>query len=633
MKKIIILLSLLALASAALAATPEQKWLRYANKLYKSGKLDLAIKAYNNVLKLNPNNKNAMYYLAYSYLKAGDGPNALKFFRMGYEKTGDKRFLKYLKMLEEAASAFGLMGGSYIWQGGQARIAGTGGQEIVLPDNTSVIDLYSDGFISGFTSRPQRDLAHSSPCLFFPSSRLVYDLPTNPTEQRGGWNLLLNSVSEHNNGLIYWFDKDSVMILKPHTNYGGEGFKESNDSSGITNEDSYSTTVLGGFAEYARKIGSVSAGALLGYSVFNVGFDDEDTPDKYGENFYKLEFLASVSAEFPVSSGKIGVAISGGRKAPMFPELVFKINELNPSFSQVAMMYNMYSSDSWSHSETASTITDSNVWTDMSWLDAGAGISAVFPDLFELAIKGGIRTGITGHVSGQDRDTDISTGDVTITDATEFDRYSDGTAFNLNARARGYIGEFVVIGALVKLYSLGTNYRLFAAANPEEATMSIFDVAGGVTLKLMDGIISIPIEPFMQRTNSVINDLIGFIRTDTNIEALGIRGGAEVNLGALSFRAGVDFATGGATEITTNTFTDAVISDNSPYGTDTNPGYNQLGINFGAGIKGQRTEININFRILSISQSPLHWLNSAYEKGGFSVMLDIRKDLEGIVSK
>jgi len=119
MKKTVLMFILLMFVPFLISSKSlEQQWLDYANKCYQNQNYDKAASAYDAVLKINPNNIQALTYGGYAYMSLNNAPKALKYLQKAYSLTGDDSLKAQIDSIKATTGA-------------QAETA-----EIVLPTDT-----------------------------------------------------------------------------------------------------------------------------------------------------------------------------------------------------------------------------------------------------------------------------------------------------------------------------------------------------------------------------------------------------------------------------------------------------------------------------------------------------------------
>ncbi len=153
---------------------------------------------------------------------------------------------------------FSLSGFCSWWDGGIARVMGLGEVGIVLPDETSVIDLYSEGFSSLLTGREPADIISLSP-LYDRQTKYMYQKVIIPNYMKIPG--LAIGLPDVNPGFLFFdITQDDAVMVQPLCN---NSFVSSNYMNVEKNSDIAALKV-----DYAHSFeNGLSAGVMAAYSA------------------------------------------------------------------------------------------------------------------------------------------------------------------------------------------------------------------------------------------------------------------------------------------------------------------------------------------------------------------------------
>ena len=571
------------------AASRMKAWMSYGYKMYLNGEYKKGLKAFEYIMSYNPKNVRALVYGAYCKAGLGDYDGAVIILRKAYEISKNKKIKTIIERYEKH-----MQGGKKqeSTHGGTSRMQALGGLDIVMPDNSSIIDCASYGFTSARVFRPQKNYLDITLYGMMPHEKTIIDNTNEDGYEKKTYSGYIN-YDESDHGIVMWLSENNLIIIRPY--FGISLSKEEiSDTTGITDRDEAFMIGYPGEFEFSQKITeNISVGALAGYVRSDVSFEDKESPENVNETQTdKIEYY--VSGTFRLLSGlnEFAVSAGGGSKAPLNPRnnIIFDSLDLLPEHT--AVLYNHYNIRNYTLNEGGVIRTEQNSYLSFAGNNFDAGVSYKYAGIFEAAAKAGFGTGIKAEKRSDITTTVISTNDSTTNENEPYNEIDNGAKSFFGVSAR-FITDYIMLAARVKSRSADYEYFLSAADNdPLVVSQNITDISGGVTLTLFDNVL-LPVEPFMQTAGRAVDS--GGSITDYTISAAGIRGGVEFQTGKTSaIRFGADYTTGGR----------MIEGVSDPVGTEANPAHNIVGLNAGFGAGSESAEFNLTFRYEMRTESP-----------------------------
>ncbi len=622
MKKLI-LLAVFALISASLfsaQSSSEKKYLKDGAAFYSQKLFAKAAESFSKAVELNPKNANAAVYAGYSYLAIKDRANALKYLKKAYAISKNAKLYAYIHNLESAPqNRAAAAGKSNMYEGGVARMYAMGNPSISVPDITSIVDLYSEGFTSFYAFRDRRDFVNVEPSLSFPSGSSVQSGALAQYSKNSSTVPALNFLQESENGVTRWLSPDGVLIIRPYFSMA-PGSVKTGDALGNTTQTNSSAYNYAFEAEYAHRImPNLSAGISLGYATLNSGMSSADSSEKTDINTSKIEYLFSGTYLMPVKENNLYFGLSLGNKTGLLSgldiSLPSSLSTIQPFLQAAGGIYNLFNTITLVDTQdTPASKTIDTMKVDISAFDIALASGFVMPGKLDADISLRLAPGIGAKLSGTNSYTDKTTNQTTVSDSFEaYDTAKNGLEAVVSAKARGYIGAFT---PSIKLgyTSLGLDFLKFANdTNPEKIHIGIFDATFGASLKISKFII--PLELSFQN---------GSYTQAGDYPAVFNIGGWKVLLGAeyvvsdsLKARLGFDYSAGSIT---------IAMNGAAPVasGTADNPATNATGLNIGMGYSKDKFEGNIALRYLINGVSPMPTGYASMSSGDVYIIMDFK---------
>lgn len=521
---------------------------------------------------------------------------------------------------------------NFTWRGGPARRSALGGISIAMPDASSVIDLYSEGFASSLVLRDKTALIGLSlsaiPHESFEKTGQSYkSLKDHP--------ITFISEGDSSAGITYFFDDDSAISVKPYImlNEGAKQMESGppSDSSGASFlENLYALDIV-----FSRRINDYFSG---GASLRAAFYRDEVVTGRFAYvNYDSVEIDSSDKILYSKSEYSLSGTYSPDEKT-MAAVSIGALKNLNPyyepwitgmkkaGFEGAIAAYPVLFAG-YSYTRTARNYTFASLWegenkinekTNVSGFDVNAGCSVKGAGQSVFSISVGITAGIEGNYSGASStviDMYFSTG--TAYSASEnYKNIKKGMAHHAIFKGRYDFGGLIAAGKFA-YYSAGADFYLnknTAAGVGSQA----FDAVAGVTF-LPERFV-IPLEIF---TGALFQSEKGYAsgrEANYSLFTAGLRAGLEYKFSeGVLMRLGVDSAYGGPSSYVK---TGSLVND-AMLGTSSNPAYLQTGISLGAGHYTGKLEINLNIRYSNTGRLPYKG-GIKYGEGETTVISDVK---------
>jgi hypothetical protein len=524
-------------------------------------------------------------------------------------------------------------GGDYTWRGGQARRAGLGGVSVSLPDASSVIDLYGEGFASSLVLRKKISVI-SATWLAMPHE-YTQETPDAFSSLRDH-PLALSGEGDGSSGITCFFDNDSALQFKPYVMLN-EGEKNTevtlpSDTAFVDSlENLYAADII-----FSRRINEhFSGGASLRAAFYRdeaatardayIDFDSEKIR-KTDKIFYsKAEY--SISATYSPDENA-SAALSFGTLKPLIPYYEPLITGMrnrgfDGAIGAFPALFGGYSCTRLVTEKIRASLWESSSETSektgVSGYDISAGCGAHGPGAGVFTASAGLTLGITGNyvmTSSTVVDMYFSTGSAYF-GSENYRKISSGLAHHFVFKGRYDLGWATAAGKF-SYYSSGADF--FENAGPAVSVSSqVFDAIIGASFS-PDRFI-IPVEIF---TQSYIQSEKGGVdnrQANFSLFTAGFRAGTEYEVSeGVMMRLGLDAAYGGPSSHVKN---DSGVID-SLLGTSGNPAYLQAGISLGAGHYAKNTEINLNLRYGNTGRLPGSKALMDYKEASMTIMADVK---------
>ncbi len=362
-----------------------------------------------------------------------------------------KRLLYLLFVFTLSSSLF-----SSSWDGGGVRMMALGNTSIAMPDSTSVIDLYSDGFASLLCYRDKADVVSLSG---------AYDQLY--TTFFGGYTSGTGITDERGNYILHWFSPEDALMIHPfYLNVFSVLFDgvESRNTGGARIE--YSRVIGGGF----------SAGAMFkylgAYETSGATVYTSDYLTKHSDTIRDLEWL--VDAGFKMDNG-LAFAVSGGYTVP---QAVAKRAPDMIEYTYATSNFLAFNNYGFSGSGISSGPTgDINYRFESSGVNINAGAQYIKKGEIEASISGGAVFGFNYDYR-------------TASDVfPSMDMYQKGTAYNASLKCRVFPAKDITAGFMAQ--GSGVDYTSDVLL---PATEYFADIAAGASYDA--GFIRVPVEIF-----------------------------------------------------------------------------------------------------------------------------------------
>lgn len=468
------------------------------------------------------------------------------------------------------------------FDGGPARLAAMGKQEIVVEDNATIIDLNNLGFTSAILTRPAQSIIYLNPELDLMTSRYVTNGIT--IDQMIYYGIGTGTSGAINNGLLFFFSKDTALIIKPMLSI----------SPGIENlsgvKYDYLYFIPSGELSIAQRLGDNFSIALTGGYINQSYNENIPNGNENDYSFGKIEYELSFSMLSTMSNDwSFGLSIGNKTKSLLLSPLTeIHMNIFNDSglISSTASMF-LFNTGTY-------TKTPSGEETYDDYTTNGLNISLGAASGKSGDIQVDARAGLLTNIEFDENYKNIESG--TTVDQTTSKIFINGIGANSELNFRIKLNDKVNLGLKGVFNFITYETQL----NMEDYLLNGKGVAG---INIGNKGFMIPCEFFYEILQAeskghgldVINSTYDF----------GIRLGNEIELNNnFSIRFGLDYAlVGDYGKSMTNGL---VISETSPAGSAKNPWGIQLGYNAGIGFKNQTNEFNIGIRIEPQWESPVY---------------------------
>lgn len=511
--------------------------------------------------------------------------------------------------------AFAVSASERSLSGGPARTAALGGQEIALPDSTSVLDLYENGFSAAIFTRPQKNIIEATP-LFNKTFRNYKGTGAADWRYRTqdiGFGTLADSV-------LVWFSPDMALAIRPMAAFDTE--KKQNTGPSSEEKTTSNNTEIAGEAELAKKFGPFALAAAAGYSGMSSLWKQDNLPVGKSEStvtLYKIFYQATAAFFLPADKdAKLTAALSFGNRTgfDVIPRTQLEFFRYNGEITWMESMYLLfYNYHRDSLNEDA--VSRSEYSGGDTVLGFRADAAAAYEDKStQLLAQYGLIFGV------KDRRDYINTFTNLIMDMKSIDnplpdtQAGNGVGYTLDLKARKDFGPFIASAK----FSMQT-----VNAQPGEGNSVSFDIynhktAAGFSIKVSKETL-IPLEFVNETLGFAENNMID--RYSYELFSNGVKAGIEQGLGnGLTLRAGIDYTTGGNKM---EYFENGELVDSSgSKGTPSDPYLVQTGYNLGAGFVAGQVETNLNLRYLTLDEAPLDNNHSDFYSNGLQVLANVR---------
>jgi hypothetical protein len=523
--------------------------------------------------------------------------------------------------------------GDYTWRGGEARRSALGGVSVSLPDASSMIDLYEEGFASSLVLRKKMNVI----------STTWLAIPHEYTEETPGSSaslrdhpLALAGEGDGSAGITYFFDNDSVMQFKPYVmlNEGEKSLEQDlpPDSMSVDSlENLYAADVI-----FSRRITeNFSGGASLRASFYRdeavtgrdayIDYDTETVNITDKILYSKAEF--SISGTYSPDEN-VHAAVSFGTLKSLSPYYEPWITGMrNTGFTGAIRAYPVlfggYGSNRFIRKKTVASLWESSAETEekqgIAGYDINAACGARGQDGSVFTASAGLTLGITGNYSVMSStvvDMYPSTG-TPYSGGEEYKNIRNGLAHHFIFKGRYDFGAATAAG-MFSYHSAGADFS--GNTGPAVSLSSqVFDAVIGASFSPDKFII--PVEIFMETL--IQSEKGGPDNRQANyaLFTAGLRGGAEYEVSeGILMRLGFDAAYGGPSSHVKN---DSGVND-AMLGTYSNPAYMQAAISLGAGHYNKNTEINLNLRYSNTQRLPYDKSLLNYDEASMTIMADVK---------
>jgi hypothetical protein len=468
------------------------------------------------------------------------------------------------------------------WDGGAARMASLGGIDIVLPDSTNVIDLYSQGYTSSLVFRERQNIISLAGETDF--------IKQVEEGQYISHAFYFNSLDENSNYFIIWPDENSAVVFKPY--YFNEYY-----NNGVGLPVGSSRNLAAGEVRYSRKFGDkISAGLMLRYSG---SLENQDVMvgslDSHGNYIfsavneaiqgYKLDFMLDSSVKI---NDNMILAVSGGINKPQLTYKKSLIDYILYDYTEEA--YRWY--DGKSGVKNISYISNYSYYTRGTNFNIGlqCGAEKKFSALFSAGMT-------AGYEFNQDQET--SPGNHLI--------YNEkGIGVNAAVKCCAYVGNDMVLGIsatgnmLDYAYKNGFGYSYFIPL-PDSGRATYYDASFSLGAAYISGNFKVPVEIFGNFMNDYEYDRLYH-------KYGGVRGGVEWDATDwLTLRLGGDWP--GIREFERGVQTKSI--------------YEITG-GFGLNLGMVRANLGAGYYARNESRDPDTWLFDSYSANCTSIFFDIK---------
>jgi hypothetical protein len=506
-----------------------------------------------------------------------------------------------------ASSAFLIFAFDQFLDGGPARLASMGNQEIVVEDNSTIIDLNDLGFSSGIFTRPSRSVLY-----FNPELDAVADGGGGGLEYLGAGN---GTAGAQNNGILLFFSKDTAMSFKPTLSLLNSQVRYTGGGSGT-----FTYYIPAGEISIAQKFGdnfsaAVSGGYLRwGYNQKMTGVASTGVNDYY---FQKVEYDISL-AILPANADGWSFAVSAGNKTSPVLKPLSELDQDMVSPDMMAMIAPMEFFDMHRY------VSDGNLkeYYEDEYLGGNSvliGVSSGRSGDIQIGAKAGLLLGLASKQELQV----VPVDPYSFSYNTWEPIISYGTGFNseLDLRVKTGLADLGLKG----VFDFAQGNTDFAGIN--QTRLNCKGVAG---LNIKGNGFILPVELFYEAIQLGQESMSEWrYKYSYGAYDFGLRLGSEVNLNEkISVRAGADYTMEAlnwsdrygydATGITT--------LPGPPAGTAANPWFIQAGFNAGGGYKDGSSEFNLALRVEPQWNKPYQadYIVYTYTRVNFKLIADMK---------
>ncbi len=399
LKKIFIAAVIIIFSAVSLFAASRMKaWMAYGYKMYLNGEYKKGLKAFEYIISYNPKNIRALVYGAYCKAGLGDYDGAVTVLRKAYEISKNKKIKTMIERYEKHMEGEKKQEAAH---GGAARMQALGGLDVVIPDNSSIIDGASYGFTSARVMRQQRNYLDITLYGMMPHEKTVMDNANEDAYENKTYSAYIN-YDEADHGIVMWLSENNLIIIRPF--FGISLSKEEiSDTTGVTDRDESFMIGYPGEFEFSQKITeNISIGALGCYAINSVSFEDKENPENTDETqMDKIEYYISGTFRLPAGLNEFTVSAGGGSKAPLNPENNIIFDGLDVFSEHTAILYNHYNTHKYKLNEGELVRIEQNSYLSFAGNNFDAGVSYKFAGIFEAAAKAGFGTGIKAEKTGE----------------------------------------------------------------------------------------------------------------------------------------------------------------------------------------------------------------------------------------
>jgi hypothetical protein len=483
--------------------------------------------------------------------------------------------------------------------GGPARLAAMGGQEIAVEDNATIIDLNNLGFSAAIFTRPAQSVIYLYPELDLITEKTV-DAGTGETDTTTYYGGGTGASTAVNNGLLFFFSKDTALTIKPMLSImpGSEKYSISGDSY------SYLYYIPAGELSIAQRLGNNFSVALTGGYMRQVSYEKESDGTQYNDYFEKIEYDLSF-AMLPSAAGDWTFALSGGNKTGSFLTPPMEI-DLGTMMGEMEFMnapiyiFNLH--EYYKYTSGWEYYYDYNINGFNVSLGAASGRSG---DM-QVDLKAGLLAG----VSEEEKYKELYNGSTMYEGTNKILSNGIGTNSELDFRMKlggmdvGLKGMFGYVGG--------------DTPGGKENFLNGRGVAG---VNFGSKGFIVPLEFYYEAMQEAYKG--GTDEDKYGFYDFGARIGNEIGLSdTISLRYGLDYTL--AAEYYQYKSGGVVTYESKPAGSTNNPWFMQIGYNAGIGFKSQANEFNIGLRIEPQWENPKYTDYKEYDRYNFKITSDLK---------